>query len=199
HEPFPLTATASSSEGAAIVSYRWLLEQDGATRIVTTQDPSLLLSYPNEGTYRVSVEATDSLGHKAVAHATVTVALGGNSTFTAEPSSVQPGDEITYQLVIRNTSANSVPARFSLPLPQNTEYVSHTGASWVGNALTWEGTLGPEGTFAAGLRVRVPAHVSKGTIIEAAADVKVGETAFTRTARVSVANSVYLPLVAAGF
>jgi len=199
YEPFSLVAHASSSEGAAILSYRWLIEQDGVTRIVTTSEPSILLSYPQEGTYEVSVEATDTLGHKAVAHATVTAAFGGNSTFTAEPSSVRPGEEIIYRLVVRNSSANSAQARFSLPLPQNTVYVSHTGANWVGNALTWEGTLGPEATFAAELRVRVPARVPTGTVIEAIADVEVGGTAFSKTARVPVASPAYLPLILAEF
>jgi subtilisin family serine protease len=66
-----LTATATSSVGAAITKYRW--DFGDGTPYVTTTGPSVLHKYQHRGTYEVRIEATDSLGHTNVSHAFVGV------------------------------------------------------------------------------------------------------------------------------
>ena len=66
-----LTASASSSVGAAITKYRWDFG-DGSS-YVTTTGPTANHKYQHRGTYEVRIEATDSLGHTSVGHAGVAV------------------------------------------------------------------------------------------------------------------------------
>jgi subtilisin family serine protease len=66
-----LTASASSSVGAAITKYRW--DFGDGSPYVTTTGPSVKHKYQHRGTYEVRIEATDSLGHTWVGHATVPV------------------------------------------------------------------------------------------------------------------------------
>jgi subtilisin family serine protease len=66
-----LTASASSSVGAAITKYRW--DFGDGSGYVTTTGPSVHHKYQHRGTYEVRIEATDSLGHTWVAHGTVEV------------------------------------------------------------------------------------------------------------------------------
>jgi subtilisin family serine protease len=66
-----LTASATSSVGAAITKYRW--DFGDGSDYVTTTGPSVLHKYQHRGTYEVRIEATDSLGHTSVTHAFVGV------------------------------------------------------------------------------------------------------------------------------
>jgi hypothetical protein len=66
-----LTANASSSVGAGITKYRW--DFGDGSGFVTTTGPTAHHKYQHRGTYEVRIEATDSLGHTWVGHATVDV------------------------------------------------------------------------------------------------------------------------------
>jgi subtilisin family serine protease len=66
-----LTASATSSVGAAITKYRWDFGDGSA--YVTTTGPSVGHKYQHRGTYEVRIEATDALGHTSVTHAFVDV------------------------------------------------------------------------------------------------------------------------------
>jgi subtilisin family serine protease len=66
-----MTATASSSVGAAITKYRW--DFGDGSPYATTTGPTVRHKYQHRGTYEVRIEATDSLGHTSVAHAFVDV------------------------------------------------------------------------------------------------------------------------------
>jgi hypothetical protein len=65
------TATPASSVGATFTQFRW--DFDDGSRIVTTTGPTVQHRYRRNGRYEVDVEATDSLGHAALAEGSVRV------------------------------------------------------------------------------------------------------------------------------
>ena len=66
-----LSASAASSVGATITRYRW--DFGDGTPVVTRNGPNVNHTFQASGSYDVRVEATDSLGHRAVSHLTVDV------------------------------------------------------------------------------------------------------------------------------
>ena len=66
-----LTASATSSVGAAITKYRW--DFGDRSSYVTTTGPTVTHKFRRSGTFDVRIEATDSLGHTSVGHAEVRV------------------------------------------------------------------------------------------------------------------------------
>jgi subtilisin family serine protease len=67
----PLTASATSSVGAAITKYRW--DFGDRSNYVTTTGPTVTHKFSRSGTFDVRIEATDSLGHTSIGHAVVRV------------------------------------------------------------------------------------------------------------------------------
>lgn len=59
-----LTAEVSSTAGAAFTSFRWNFG-DGSP-VVTTSEPVVTHRFRGDGKHKVTVEATDALGHRAV-------------------------------------------------------------------------------------------------------------------------------------
>jgi subtilisin family serine protease len=66
-----LTASATSSVGAAITRYRW--DFDDGSSYVTTTGPTVMHKFRRSGTFDVRIEASDSLGHRSLGHAEVRV------------------------------------------------------------------------------------------------------------------------------
>jgi subtilisin family serine protease len=66
-----LTASATSSVGAAITKYRW--DFGDRSDYITTTGPTVTHKFRRSGTFDVRIEATDSLGHTSVGHAEVRV------------------------------------------------------------------------------------------------------------------------------
>jgi subtilisin family serine protease len=66
-----LTANASSSVGAAITKYRW--DFGDRSDWVTTTGPTVTHKFRRSGTFKVRIEATDSLGHTSVGRALIRV------------------------------------------------------------------------------------------------------------------------------
>lgn len=64
--PIPVTCHAASTH-SQIRSYRWRIEGKDGTRTTTSESPSISCTWDEYGTYTVTVEATDVLGHTAVA------------------------------------------------------------------------------------------------------------------------------------
>jgi subtilisin family serine protease len=59
-----LTASADSSVGASVTQYRW--DFGDGSRFVTTTGPTVTHTFGSRRNYDVRVEATDSLGHRAI-------------------------------------------------------------------------------------------------------------------------------------
>ncbi len=191
------SAAAISPTLGAIVSYRWQVGEGEEARIIQSTKPTISLAFPAEGRYPIAVEATDALGHRAVAQSEVRIVKAGSSTLMANRSTASPGSEIYYQIVARNTSSDSMPISFTMPLPANTEYIAHDGGDFDDNVLSWSGTLAGGTTHATDLQVRVSRALTVSTNIVARATFRAGEDSFTRTAatRIIVTSAVYLPLV----
>jgi minor extracellular serine protease Vpr len=66
-----LTANASSSVGAAITKYRW--DFGDRSDWVTTTGPMVTHKFRRSGTFKVRIEATDSVGHTSVGRALIRV------------------------------------------------------------------------------------------------------------------------------
>jgi len=107
-----ISCSAVSSVGAEILSYRWDL---GEGQTVTSDEPTIAHCFSSRGQHAIAVEATDSLGHKAVAQSTVTIVKGGSSTLAVSSPSVFRAEELSYTVVARNTDAEAISFSFSLP------------------------------------------------------------------------------------
>ena len=189
-----ITCTASSSVGAPLVSYRWRLGE-GEAVVVPSREPAISHLYSATGLHPISVEVTDSLGHKAVAHGTVAVMKGGSSSLVASPSMALRGGEIVYRVVAVNTEAAPISLSFSLPLPPDTEYVSHAGGTFAEGALIWSGVLPLDASFGAEVCVRVRWDVQPNSDIVATAQFQAEGDGFTRSVRSRILAPVFTPLI----
>lgn len=149
------------------------------------------------GDYAVTVEARDSLGHTAIASSMVRVRSGASSSFVGRPLSVEPGEEIVYEITLSNTDTHALPFSLALPLPSGTEYRSSQGGTYAGAKLTWSGTLLPSSSYSATLRTAARTDLPIGTVITAAADITAGEDVIQRIVRILIrkASPTYLPLI----
>ena len=195
NDPVQLSCQVSSSVGASVTSCRWRIGQGEEARTVVSDQPTIAYLFPSRGRFPISVEVTDSLGHKAVAHATVLIADGGSSTLTCDVSEANPGETISYQVLASNTGPGPLSMSFTLPLPPGTEYVSHTGGSFSAGALRWSGSLAPGASFGASLRVRVRYDSPSGVYLVATAEFRAGQDTFTKQVRTWINSRLYLPLL----
>jgi PKD domain len=66
-----LSTSASSSSAATIVAYRW--DFGDGSQYTSTTAANVNHKYKKWGTYKVRVEATDSLGHRSIQHQTIEI------------------------------------------------------------------------------------------------------------------------------
>lgn len=190
-DPTRIECQATSSVGAEVVSYRWRL----GSEIVAGSQPSVICAFDDRGSHPVAVEVTDALGHKAITQTTALIVDGGSSTLTVTHSRVVPGQELTYQIAVSNTAAYSLPVQFTLPLPQGTEYISHTGGSYEGGVLTWSAQVDSGATSRPEVTVQVLGDAQPGGEIVATAQFQAGEDEFTKAARTRVLYAMQFPLM----
>ena len=188
---------AKSSLGAENVSYRWRLDSESGSQIVNSSVPTITHTYSERGTYPLAVEVTDSLGHKAIAHSTVTIVAGGTSTFAASRSEARRGEEIAYQITVRNTEANALSMSLSLPLPPGTEHVSHEGGAFSNGVLRWSGNLPPDTYSGVELCVRIRYDAEPGAMV-ATVQFQAGGDVFSKSVSTRIWAQAYVPLIIKG-
>lgn len=159
HRPVTLSCEATSSLGAAMQGYRWRVGSGDGARVFTSAGPQVQVSFDEHGVYPVMVEATDALGHRAIAQGEVHIVAGGASQLTAQPARVRAGEGITYTVRAINTDPLTLTMAFTLPLPAGVTYAGHSGADYASDALTWQGPLAPGQGVTATLTVTAP-HLS---------------------------------------
>ena len=191
--PFGVTrleAIASSTVGASMVSYRWRIIGGGETRLIESHEPVIYLTLDQVGTYALTVEVTDDLGHSALGHGSIRIVAGGASGLTVNRPMAAPGDSLVYALALVNSEPSSLSASFTLPLPAHTTYLSHMGdgVQWVGNALQWSGTLAAGETMLAELRVAIDPETPVPLTIEATAQFVIDGVTFERQAATLVSG-----------
>lgn len=187
HRLVTLSCAATSSLGAEMQGYRWRIGSGDAARVFASAGPEAQVSFDEHGVYPVMVEATDVLGHRAVAQGEVHIVAGGASQLAAQPARVRGGERITYTVRAINTDAVTLTLAFTLPLPSGVAYAGHSGADYANDALAWQGSLAPGQEVTATLRVTAPN--ASGSHLEVAASVEFVTDAgrFTR----SVSTPVY--------
>ncbi len=190
-----LEATATSSVGAAMAGYRWRVEGGGGERLVESPGPQVHVLFEETGSYTVTVEATDVLGHKAVGQGSVRVFSGGASDLAVDQTLAAPGDLLEYTVTVANTEPITVAGAFTLPLPIHTTYAGHSQATWDGEALTWSGELGPGETHVAQLTVEIEPALAGPYTVEAAAEFAVEGETFQRRVSTLVRQRIYLPAI----
>jgi subtilisin family serine protease len=129
----PIEAEATSSVGAEFTQFRWDFG-DGTPR-GTTSDGTVYHLYTAPGTYTVTVEATDGYGHKALATGQVVINEGIDGTTddnVPAGAMTMPNDSITQTIVMQGTVMTPTTGLMVNPLPEHTEYITHTGGTWVG-------------------------------------------------------------------
>jgi len=193
NDPIHLSCQARSSVTATITSYRWRIGEGDDAQTVVGQSPEATFFFSSRGRVPVAVEVTDSLGHKAVAHADVLIVEGGSSTLTCDASIANVGQVLNYQVLVFNTGANAIAMSFALPLPAGTDYVSHTGGSFAGGALRWSGTLVAGDWFGATLQVRIRSDIPSGNDVVATVEFHAGQDTFSKEVRTRVNPRIYLP------
>jgi len=194
NEGLRIEAHATSSIGSAITSYRWRIGAGSNVIQVVSKEPAIVHVFPRGGEYPIVVEATDAMGHKALATSVASISEGGAALFSVDVPFAASGDIVTYQLVLRNTGAQRSDFGFSLALPGATGYISHSGGSWDGQKLSWFGALDPGASMNAELRVRVGSAATPGTDLAAIAEFTIAGTRLTREARTSLRSRLVLPL-----
>ena len=211
-----IRAEAESSVNADFVGYCW--DFGDGSEIACTSDPVAYHNYAEPGTYTVWVEATDEYGHKAISSEEVVINASVDAVKTASTDTAFPGDLITYTIVIHNNSlTETINVLMVDPIPEYTEYVTHTVATRVattgtaglpgGGTMALEdciylktelGTLGvPARVITVTLTVRVKDDVVAGTEIVNTARFWVGDEneQFVREAKTAVWGSIFLPVV----
>jgi uncharacterized repeat protein (TIGR01451 family) len=183
----------SSAPGVGFLNYRW--DFGDGHPIVSTDGPTVDHAYRNEGTYEVTVEVYDSYGHKAVTTGTVLITPLGNATKTVDKDTAYVGDELSYEIVLENTTGTTATAMLTDVIPANTTYITHTMATYAGGQLTWTGKVAPGETVEITLKVRVNAGVAPGTVILNVAEIDAEGTPFRKKAETEVWTEVFMPLV----
>lgn len=195
NEPVVVVCRPASSEEAVFQSFRWRLHGGPEERLFPSAAPTVTLMLTNSGTYSLSVEATDVLGHRAVAHASVQLIEGGSSSFSVDRDLAGWGQVIAYLVVARNTGSQAQTFAFTLPLPPGCAYRDHIGGTYAGGSLRWSGTLGPGESFGAELDVTVSSAAAPGSTIVAQTQFTVGAYTFFRRAYTAVEARLEVPLV----
>ena len=132
-----IKANATSSTDAAFTQFRW--DFGDGTPIATTAGDEVYHLFITSGTYTVTVEAMDAYGHKALGMGQVVVNEGvdGDSKTDVTPNAMpKPNDEIQQTILMRSVVPTPTTVLLVNPLPDNTEYVTHTGSTWVDNVTT---------------------------------------------------------------
>ena len=201
-----IRCSAASSAGAEMVSYRWKVGQGQKARTVNSSEPSIVYLFEEQGSYPVSVEATDSLGHKAVADGNVVVLKGGSSSLTVDRLTAFPGDTLTYDIAASNSEPFTVSFAFSFTVPAGTDYLFHEGdgSSFADGTLAWSGDLPPNESFEARMAVKILDDIEEGTEIIGLAQFVADEGQFIKVARTRVILpqptasmwDVHLPVIA---
>ncbi|TEU13999.1 MAG: PKD domain-containing protein [Anaerolineales bacterium] len=190
-----IACEVTSSVTSEVSSYRWRIGGGEDAQIVSSTESFIVHVFATRGDYEVAVEATDTLGHRAVGHGTVSIVQGGSSTLTVTPDTAPAGSELTYEVVARNTGTATLPITFTLPLPASTDYVAHAGGTFEGDTLSWNATLSAGEAFTGTLWVRAWASVTPRTDLVATAQFQAEDDSFTKSATVSVVGRVWLPLI----
>jgi len=129
-----IEAEAMSSVDAAFTQFRW--DFDDGTPEVTTSESTVSHIFDDPGTYTVTVEAMDTYGHTALGTGNVLVnegVSGETSNDVGSGDMPMAGDEVKQTIVMHSTVPTPTTALMVNPLPMNTEYVTHTGGTWVGD------------------------------------------------------------------
>jgi uncharacterized repeat protein (TIGR01451 family) len=183
----------SSAPGVKFLNYRW--DFGDGHPIVSTDGPTVDHAYRNVGTYEVTVEVYDSYGHKAVTTGTVLITPLGNATKTVDKDTAYVGDELSYEIMLENTTSTTATAVLTDVIPANTTYITHTMATYAGGQLTWSGEVAPGETVEITLKVRVNAGVAPGTIILNVAEIDAEGTLFRKKAETEIWTEVFVPFV----
>jgi PKD repeat protein len=210
-----IEAEATSSVDADFVQFRW--DFGDGTPKGTTSDGTVYHMYTSPGTYTVTVEATDAYGHKALATGEVVVNGGVDGmSYNDVTANDMPmaGDEIEQTIVMHSTVMTPTTGLMVNALPAHTEYITHTGGTWVGSTsadivppgggtLTLQNSLYLTNTFTSAgeaVTMTLTYRVMPGT----SADVDIVNTSqfwvgddndyFERETMIDLWGSVYLPL-----
>ncbi len=198
-----LKAEVTSSVGATGVRYRW--DFGDGSPIVETTTAEVTHVYTSTGTYTARVEVTDSYGHTAIGSAPVLVTAAGSTTKSVDKSLAYVGDELTYTIVLKNTSLVTTTVALTDTLPTYTDYVSHTvgtiappssgTGTWSAPELRWSGSLAPGAVVTLTLTVKITGNAPVGGKIVNTALVGTPDGVFTKSAETTVGARVFLPLV----
>lgn len=197
NELMTLTCSAKSSRGYPVSGYRWQVSDGDSQRIYQTPSPTLAVTYDAHGVHELVVEATDTLGHRAVASGTVTIVTGGHSRLHTDNTTVAAGAEIRYTVRAENSGSQTVAMSFALDVPSQCQYVSHLGGEYASGTLTWSDQLPPQASYTCELVVRTDEMLTTGTPITATAQFTAGDDAFSQSVTSRIMGVLALPLILA--
>jgi subtilisin family serine protease len=193
--PVTLHATANSSAGASITQYRW--DFGDGSPYVTTIGPSVSHVYESAGPVEYRVEATDSLGHKAVVHSSAGFAVVKANAQVDVVSSANPSlwhQSVTFTAAVKSAALGLTKAP-ELATPKGTVTFSLDGNPLTGTLSNCAGVaLNAQGEAVCSL-----ANLASGTHTISAA--YSGDGNFDATSSLDLQQVVeepqqlYLPLV----
>jgi uncharacterized repeat protein (TIGR01451 family) len=117
----------------------------------------------------------------------------GRSSLEAEPSSVEPGERVTYTLTLHNDGLGTVTASVSNTMPADVDVVPDTFAGPgiydpVEDRLSWQGAIGPDETLTFRYQACIVADTTRGESVVNAARILLEDhdIGFERRATVGV-------------
>lgn len=125
------------------------------------------------------------------------LALGG-STKSVEPSSIYPGDTVTFTIVLSNSSASDVAATVVDPSPQGLTFLSSHGPGTLmfnTDRITWTGTITALESVTLTLHAQVPVTMTGGSRITNTAVISDGVATLDKSAALLVYARIYMPLI----
>jgi uncharacterized repeat protein (TIGR01451 family) len=162
----------------AISGMPWLEESPAAGAIAAGASQAVTVTFDasdlRPGTYtgQLLVNVSDSYSTTVTVPVTMTVTEFGLSASTKDvsPATANPGDRVTYSILLDNVEATAVSAVLSDTIPPSTSYVADSatgGATYngVADAIEWSGTVPGGGSELITFQVDVMAPRLDGTAI----------------------------------
>jgi uncharacterized repeat protein (TIGR01451 family) len=193
-----LDGSGSSDPESDAISFHW--QQTGGPASVTLNDADTMVTTftapSTVGVYTFSLTVTDPFGADDDDTTTVTITLPDLTITKSGPSAVEPGELITYTLVVTN---NGTAAATSLvitdALPSGATFVAASdGGSLMGNTVFWSvPSLDAGGVVTLTLTITAPETVTNDDyrVSCAQGSSAIGTIAITT----NVTDNIYLPLV----
>ena len=148
-------------------------------------------------TFGIAAVGILALGIGAPSSLADSVSLDGSFKSVA-PSTANPGDVVTFTIVLSNSSAGDVSATVTDPSPAGLSFLSGAGLGTLiltSDAITWTGNVTAQQSVSFSFQARVDPGLAGGTVITNTAVISDGVASLEKSAVLTVRSRAYLPIL----